>query len=266
MQKKIKKPTLSVCLNKAIDARPQDGRLNGWGIRFKTGQDVIVPYHICCSDLRQKNYGIPITEFIFSIKHRKGTGDWFNHPRYNEFLYFMLNHSFISDVFLTKNIRVANRYGVKMNIKYDSNQVLAGFFFLRCAWEYKYYLNSFFWLVDKGIDKNLALCMCQYIEKDGNKITRKYRTGHTPFSDLSKPDLINILKTDSWKVTNKKPVSSGQFHEFRVNALFSPNYFEGSILFDNLQKKTIGKGWDSYSTYLATDVLNKIKEMQEWLK
>lgn len=268
----MKKKSLSVVLNEQLGKdNLEQSELNGYGVQYTDGTIKCHPFQICCSKVKGLNSPKGFKEFVFSVRHRK---NWTDHPRWNEFLHFMLNYSFIKDVFLTKNVGNANRYGIKMNLDWDSNYVLGGFFFLRCAWEYEYYLKSFFRLVDAGIDKNLALLCCQYIlfnttSKGIEYVYPGQGTGHTPFYSLSKERCLELY-TKPLQNDSKFPLKKGSFLLFAVNKTLDKAvriYGDNTPFFIfNGVKQTlkIRNEWGDYINYYNPKVIiDKVKEFQQ---
>jgi len=263
---KKKQPKLSVLLNNKIgNPIGRDIYLNGYAIKQEKSRDEIVGAMICCSALNGAKFN-PISEFIFSVKHRLGN-NWINHPRWNEFLNFMMNKSFIKDVFLTKNVGNANKHGIRMNLEWSSNYILGGFFFIRCAWEYKYYLDSFFTMVDAGIDWNMALVQCAFMEIKNEHVIVRSSTGHTALGDLTEESCKKLLNIPLKDVEPNSPLKSGKFLSIKVNRALYSNVYGCSFIFYVLQKKEIStNAWGSKTYgYSLIDVLNKLKELQkEW--
>jgi len=262
---KKKQQKLSVLLNNEIGIIKAGEyiSLNGWAIRQNGRKDSIIRDSICCSSLNRAEFK-PITELIFSVRHRFGK-DWVNHPRWNEFLNFMLNKSFIKDVFLTKNVGNANKHGIRMNLEWSSNYILGGFFFIRCAWEYPWYLDSFFIMVNEGIDWNLALTQCQYIEFKGDAVINRASTGHTALGSLSKESCKKLLTQKLIDVVPQSPLKLGKFLSMRVNNTLSDGTFGSSFIFNGLPLNSKSKNeWGEVRSYASKiDLLNKLKEFQK---
>lgn len=268
----MKKKSLSVVLNEQLGKdKLEDTRLNGYGVQYTDGTIKCHPFQICCSGIRMLNSPKGFKEVVFSVRHRK---NWTDHPRWNEFLHFMLNHSFIKDVFLTKNVGNANRYGIKMNLDWDSNYILGGFFFLRCAWEFKYYLESFFRMVDAGIDKNLALLCCQYIKFEKNNqdieyVHVRYGNGHTPFASLRRERLLELY-TKPLQNDSVTPLKLGKFLPLSVNknlgkavSMYGDNHT--FFIFNDVEKTLkIRNEWGDYIDYYDPKlIIDKVKEFQQ---
>lgn len=247
------------------------GSLNSSFIFFKDEvRNPEIRHNICCSHLNGYSAGKEIDELRFSLENRNG-GDWYNPEGFSKYLHFVLNQSIFKDVFITKMVPNALKYGVKMNLEYDSNHIFAAFFMLRCAWEFNHWVPSFFKLVEAGIDKNVALVACQYIEfTDNDHIIPRCSNGHTPFKGMDEISFINTIKKFGSRNDKNYPVKKGTFKAMRVNDLFvfgegDRNYVGYFYLFNEIKenKKKAGMFGGGYNTYQVNEVINKLKELEK---
>lgn len=133
-----------------------------------------------------------IKELALSLKHAGVFSKDRNAIR--KWVGFILNRSVYKDVFLTKNVQAAWRYGVQIDVNKPTSQCVTGMIGLREGWEFPKLLKTFTFLTKNGIDENVSYILSRMVIFEKKKWVRGNWGGHQTISSMNIDNMRELLK------------------------------------------------------------------------
>lgn len=107
---------------------------------------------------------------------------------------FIINRSIFKDVFLTKNVQAAWRYGVQVDVNKPTSQCVAGMIGLREGWEFPQLLKAFSFLTKNGINENVAFILSRMVSLENGNWQQSSWGGHQTISQINVENMRALLK------------------------------------------------------------------------
>lgn len=107
---------------------------------------------------------------------------------------FILNRSVFKDVFLTKNVQAAWRYGVQVDVNKPTSQCVTGMIGLREGWEFPMLLEAFTFLTKNGIDENVSYILSRMVIFEKDKWIRGSWGVHQTICSMDIDNMRALLK------------------------------------------------------------------------
>lgn len=168
-----------------------------YGLRWKKGERLQIN-DVCYARAKYEEYYDKydkegeIKELALSLKHaseyardKKAIRKWVS---------FILNRSVFKDVFLTKNVQAAWRYGVQIDVNKPTSQCITGMIALREGWEFSKLLETFTFLTKNGIDENVSYILSRMMVLEKGKWLKQGWGGHQTLCSMSINNMRDLLK------------------------------------------------------------------------
>lgn len=133
-----------------------------------------------------------IVELALSLKHASYYGK--DEKAIRKWVSFILNRSVFKDVFLTKNVQAAWRYGVQVDVNKPTSQCITGMIALREGWEFPKLLETFTLLTRNGIDENVSYILARIMVLESGKWIRGTWGGHQTICSMNINNMRALLK------------------------------------------------------------------------
>lgn len=171
--------------------------LCSYGLRWEKGERLQIN-DVCYARAKYEEYYDKldkegeIVECALSLRHaskyardEKAIRKWVN---------YILNRSVYKDVFLTKNVQAAWRYGVQVDVNKPISQCITGMIGLREGWEFPKLLKTFTFLTKKGIDENVSYILSRMVAFEKDMWVRGGWGGHQTISSMNIGNMRALLK------------------------------------------------------------------------
>lgn len=151
-------------------------KLNAYAMKSSLGGYSITPSEICFARVllhaneihKDSDKPYSITEFCLGIKDRAD----------KEFIKFLMNESFFKDIYITKQVSSARRWGLYIRTDVPFNQMIAAATAIRCSWEFPHYIRAWKRFVKFGVNKNLAMFLAHYIDAGDRFVRQGFFSAH----------------------------------------------------------------------------------------
>ena len=175
--------------------------LNSFAIKNTEGKVSVELGYACFAPWGERYHEIggTISEIYLGVVQAKAyKTDSIKHlPAFKRYLKFILNDSIFKDVFITKRVSDAFRYGISMRVDVPANQVQAAMTAVRRGWEFSHKLAAWDVLVKGGVAPNFALGLSDFVNQyDKHMSFRPYgsQSGHEAFYFKDVNRLIEGIK------------------------------------------------------------------------
>lgn len=173
------------------------GNICSYGLRWEKGQRLQIN-DVCYARAVYSHYTDKddkkgkIKEIALSLKHaikyakdKKAIRKWVD---------FILNRSIFKDVFLTKSVQAAWRYGVQIDVNKPTSQCVAGMIGLREGWEFPSLLKAFSFLTKNGINENVAFILSRMVYLENYNWQKGSWGGHQTINAINVENMRALLK------------------------------------------------------------------------
>lgn len=188
-----------------------------------------------------------IKELALSLIHAKKYARDKNAIR--KWVSFILNRSVYKDVFLTKNVQAAWRYGVQVDVNKPTSQCITGMIGLREGWEFPEILKTFTFLTKNGIDENVSFILSRMVIFEKNKWFRGNWGGHQTICSMNIDNMRALLKHGM--LVHDAPLKHNE-QRYAVYKTTRSEYGIKNDLIDELMKNPTGVigQWGAQTPYL----------------
>lgn len=168
-----------------------------YGLRWEKGERLQIN-DVCFARAKYETYYDKddkkgeIKELALSLKHAGVLSKDRNAIR--KWVGFILNRSIFKDVFFTKNVQAAWRYGVQVDVNKPTSQCITGMIALREGWEFPHLLRTFAFLTKNGIDENVSYILSRMIVLEKGKWVKGSWGGHQTICAMNIDNMRTLLK------------------------------------------------------------------------
>ncbi len=250
--------SLRAKLNEVVKEKKQEG-LCRYAIQFLGGNWRVQYADICyararyhVSHDRQDCVNVKHLCFLLWDEYEGVTVD-------RDFVRYILQRSIFKDVFLTKNIQAAWRYGVEVDVNKPCSQVIAGMTAVREAWEFPHQSSVWKLLVKEGIHEDVAWLCSRFLTMYEEGFCSVGSSHHRVLARISLASAKALL-TEGMLSIGKSLAEGGAFFQ-----VWATTREDGGSLSPVLMKGAVEKGaaWNKYEVVSREQLLINVKQIEK---
>lgn len=171
-KKEVLDPDLTVFRTLLSDKVRTNAGTCSYAIKFTDGSIKYQVRDACHARIPNSSWGcgeyFKKTPMAIALNVKGHSGCFKDITTYRKYVNYILNDSPWKEVFLTRDVDEAFKYGVLMNVEKNIHAIVAGAVALREGSEFAYETTIFEELLDNGISGNTAYVLSKNFKKNGN--------------------------------------------------------------------------------------------------
>lgn len=231
--------------------------LNSYAIQGEDGEMVICNGHMCFANFKSMKQQLtsPLAKFVLAVRENK-KGKTIR----DSYIKFLMNESYLKDVFLTKRLCDATKYGISLDVDASFGQVWTAAVAVRRSWEYPTKVAAWYEMTEAGVHPQIALILSYFILLEEDKMFLHkdgLQSNHEMFNFPSIYEGLSSLLSPLKEGISFKENNSSSFEIFNTTRGDSkkllPKRFEN--ISDVLPWKEVKTGWSKQYFLNLKDVV-----------